>query len=187
MYFHNCLTILIRSAILFASGVFLLACESDLKNVRKLTETSFAPSGSVDSIHLKYTDSGRVKTILVSPKMKEYSSVLHPFTEFPEHVHITLIDENGQSNFIEADYAKIYKETEVIDFRGNVKLTSHHGHFLETEQLFYDQKKEWFFTKQKFKFTAPGEGETIGMGVDFSKDFQRIDFKNVNGMIEKLE
>ena len=87
----------------------------------------------------------------------------------------------------EADYAKIYKETEVIDFRGNVKLTSHHGHFLETEQLFYDQKKEWFFTKQKFKFTAPGEGETIGMGVDFSKDFQRIDFKNVNGMIEKLE
>ncbi|MEN9976828.1 MAG: hypothetical protein RIR36_988, partial [Bacteroidota bacterium] len=31
----------------------LFACESDLKNVRKLTQTAFAPSGEVDSIHLK--------------------------------------------------------------------------------------------------------------------------------------
>ena len=174
------------SVVVFATTLFF-GCKDNLKNVQQFTITEFMPTGEADSIHLKYTDSGRVKTILVSPKMKEYSSVLHPFTEFPKYVHITLIHENGQSNYIEADYAKIYKETEVIDFRGNVKLTSHQGHFLETEQLFYDQKKEWFFTKQKFKFTAPGEGETLGMGIDFSKDFQRIDFKNVNGIIEKLE
>lgn len=174
------------SVVAFATTLFF-GCKDNLKNVQQFTITEFMPTGEADSIHLKYTDSGRVKTILVSPKMKEYSSVMHPFTEFPKHVHITLIDENGQANYIEADYAKIYKETEVIDFRGNVKLTSHQGHFLETEQLFYDQKKEWFFTKQKFKFTAPGEGETLGMGIDFSKDFQRIDFKNVNGIIEKLE
>jgi hypothetical protein len=92
MYFHNRVTILIRSAILLGSGVFLMACESDLKNVRKLTETSFAPSGSVDSIHLKYTDSGRIKSVLKSPKMLDFSAISHPYTEFPKGIHLTLFD-----------------------------------------------------------------------------------------------
>ncbi|WP_321540034.1 hypothetical protein [Flavobacterium piscinae] len=33
--------------------------------------------------------------------------------------------------------------------QGNVKMTAEGGQYLETEQLYYDQKNEWFFTEKK--------------------------------------
>ena len=104
-----------------------MACESDLKNVRKLTETSFAPSGSVDSIHLKYTDSGRIKSVLKSPKMLDFSAISHPYTEFPKGIHLTLFEENGNKSTIVANYAISYKKTKIIDLQGNVIIKSYDG------------------------------------------------------------
>ena len=171
MYFHNCVTILIRSAILLASGVFLLACESDLKNVRKLTETSFAPSGSVDSIHLKYTDSGRIKSVLKSPKMLD----------------LTLFEENGNKSTIVANYAISYKKTKIIDLQGNVIITSYDGKKLETSQLYYDQKNEWFFTEKPFKYTDEIGGYLEGPGVDFSKDFKVFNMQRSKGEVNSID
>ena len=45
-------------------------------------------SGEADSVNLKYTDSGKIKAILVSPKMLDYATVLYPFTEFPNGIAI---------------------------------------------------------------------------------------------------
>jgi LPS export ABC transporter protein LptC len=187
MYFHNCLTILIRSAILLASGVFLMACESDLKNVRKLTETSFAPSGSVDSIHLKYTDSGRIKSVLKSPKMLDFSAISHPYTEFPKGIHLTLFEENGNKSTIVANYAISYKKTKIIDLQGNVIITSYDGKKLETSQLYYDQKNEWFFTEKPFKYTDEIGGYLEGPGVDFSKDFKVFNMQRSKGEVNSID
>ena len=183
MRFHNCLTSLIKSAILLLSVLFLLACESDLKNVKKLTETSFAPSGSVDSIHLKYTDSGRIKSILKSPKMLDFAAVSHPFTEFPKGIHLTLYDKNGKQTYIDAMYAVSHKTTNIIDLQNAVKISNQNGELLETEQLYYDQKNEWFFTKKKFKFTSP-KGVSYGEGIDFSKDFKKVNSQKISGEVQ---
>ena len=145
------------------------------------------PTGDADSVNLKYTDSGRIKAILESPKMLDYGTVTYPFTEFPIGIDVTLYDEKGQKSFITSDYAVSFKGTEIIDLQGNVKMTSAEGQFLETEQLYYDQKNEWFFTEKKFKFTAPNEGITTGQGIDFSKDFNNIKYRKVYGEIEKAE
>ncbi len=187
MYFHNRVTILIRSAILLGSGVFLMACESDLKNVRKLTETSFAPSGSVDSIHLKYTDSGRIKSVLKSPKMLDFSVISHPYTEFPKGIHLTLFDENGNKSTIVANYAISYKKTKIIDLQGNVIITSYDGKKLETSQLYYDQKNEWFFTEKPFKYTDEIGGYLEGPGVDFSKDFKVFNMQRSKGEVNSID
>ena len=93
MKVQNCFIFFCKSLVVLITMQVLLSCESDLKRVQKLTETSFVPSGEVDTINLKYTDSGRIKSILKSPKMLEYSTVYNPFTEFPKGIHLTLIDE----------------------------------------------------------------------------------------------
>jgi hypothetical protein len=59
-----------------------------------------------------------------------------------------------------------------------VRLTSPQGQVLETSQLYYDQKNEWFFTEKNFTFTD-AKGITKGEGIDFNKDFTRITYKNV--------
>lgn len=162
------------------------SCESDLQKVKKLNETSFVPSGEADTLNLKYTDSGKIKSILVSQKMLDYSTIKNPFTEFPKGVKVSLYDPKGNITTIVANYAISYKKTAIIDLQGTVIITSHEGKKLETSQLYFDQKNEWFFTEQKFKFTD-AKGVSFGEGIDFSKDFKRVNSQRINGEIDQTE
>lgn len=156
----------------------LFACESNFEQIQKMNTSEMMPTGDADSIHLKYSDFGVVKSILKAEKMLDFGSVQYPFTEFPSGIHLTLLDEKKQQSFVESDYAITFKGTGIIDLRNNVKLTSAQGQVLETSQLYYDQKNEWFFTEKNFTFTD-AKVITKGKGIDFNKDFTRITYKNV--------
>jgi LPS export ABC transporter protein LptC len=173
----------ILSLVIVIAGTLFFGCESNFKEVQKINFSEFVPSGEADGINLKYTDSGRITAILVSPKMKEFASVDFPFTEFPKGIDVTLYDIKGKRTFIKSDYATSYKLTNVIDLRGNVKITSQDGQILETEQLYFDQKNEWFYTEKSFKFTDP-KGVSNGQGIDFSKDFKIINSQKIAGELE---
>lgn len=174
---------------LFFSGLFLFtivvlsSCESNFKEVQKSNLVEFAPSGEADSINLKYTDSGKIKSILVSPKMLDYATAEFPFTEFPKGINVTMYDDKGAKTYITSKYAVSFKNTDLIDLQGNVKITNDAGQLFETEQLYFDQKNEWFYTEKRFKFSDQ-KGFTYGEGVDFSKDFKIINSQRINGEIE---
>ena len=72
--------------------------------------------------------------------------------------------------------------TNIIDLKGNVKINSQDGQTLETDQLYFDQKNEWFFTEKSFKFTDP-KGVSNGKGIDFSKDFKVINSQRIDGEV----
>ncbi len=163
------------------------SCESDIQKVKKLNETSFIPTGEADSLNLKYTDSGKIKSILVSQKMLDYSNIKNPFTEFPKGVKVTMYDNIGQTTTIVSDYAISYKKTDIIDLQGNVTITSHDGKKLETSQLYFDQKNEWFFTEKQFKYTDEKGGFLQGPGVDFSKDFKIFNMQKSSGQVMSIE
>lgn len=159
------------------------SCESDIKKVQQLSETSFVPTGEADTINLKYTDSGRIKSILKSPKMLDYSNITNPFTEFPKGIHVTLIDNKGSITTVVANYAISYKNTDIIDLQGKVTISSQNGKRLETSQLYFDQKNEWFFTEKHFKYTDEAGGYLEGPGVDFSKDFKIFNMQQSSGEV----
>jgi len=169
----------------FAVTLFF-GCESNFKEVQKINFSEFIPSGDADKVNLKYTDSGYIKVVLVSPKMLDFSNVDFPFTEFPKGIDVTLYDIKGKKTYIKSDYAVQFKPTNIIDLQGNVKITSQNGQILETEQLYYDQKNEWFFTDKKFKFTDP-KGVSNGEGIDFSKDFKVINSQRITGELDTAE
>ena len=159
------------------------SCESDIKKVQQLSETSFIPTGEADTINLKYTDSGRIKSILKSPKMLDYSNITNPFTEFPKGIHVTLIDNKGNITTVVSNYAISYKNTNIIDLQGKVTISSQNGKKLETSQLYFDQKNEWFFTEKHFKYTDEAGGYLEGPGVDFSKDFKIFNMQQSSGEV----
>jgi len=160
------------------------SCESNFKEVQKQNFSEFAPSGEADDFNMKYTDSGRIKSILISPKMLDYASVTFPFTEFPKGINVTLFDINNKRTFVTSNYAVSYKVPNLIDLQGNVRITNEMGQVLETSQLYFDQKNEWFYTEKKFKFTDP-KGVSYGEGIDFSKDFKIVNSQSITGEIDQ--
>ena len=163
-----------------------MSCESNFKDIQKDSFTEFVPSGEADDFNLKYTDSGKIKSILISPKMLSYSNVEYPFTEFPKGIDVTLFDDKGKKTFVKSDYAISYKDPDIIDLQGNVRISTENGQLMETSQLYFDQKNEWFFTEKKFKFTDP-KGVSYGEGIDFSKDFKIVNSQKINGLIDQAE
>lgn len=170
----------------FAVTMFF-SCESNLKQVQKLNQKTFTPTGQADTINLVYTDSGRVKVILISPKMVDYASLENPYTEFPKGVRVTIYDDKENKNYVDADYAVSYKKTNLIDLQGNVKITTYDNKILETSQLYYDQKNEWFFTEKHFKYLDGEGGFLEGPGVDFSKDFKIFNMQKSNGEVNNID
>lgn len=169
----------------FAVPLFF-GCESNFKEVQKINFSEFVPSSDADMVNLKYTDSGRITAVLVSTKMLDYASVEFPFTEFPKGIDVTLYDKKAKKTFIKSNYAISYKGTNIIDLQGKVRIFTEQGQTLETEQLYFDQKNEWFFTERRFKLTDP-KGVSNGQGIDFSRDFKVINSQKITGEIESAD
>ena len=165
----------------------IFGCESNFKDVQQINYTEFVPASDADTVDVKYTDSGRITGVLKSPKMLDYATVKFPFTDFPKGIDVTLYDKKEKRTFIVANYAISYKKTGIIDLQGKVKITTEDGQKLETEQLFFDQKNEWFYTERKFKLTDAKNGVSEGQGIDFSKDFKIINSQRVSGELETKE
>jgi LPS export ABC transporter protein LptC len=184
------MTVVKKNRILAVVTVFAVTlffgCESNFKEVQKINFSEFVPSGDADEVNLKYTDSGRITAILVTPKMLDFSSIDFPFTEFPKGIDVTLYDNKGKRTFVTSNYAISYKPTGIIDLQGKVKIKSENGQILETEQLYFDQKNEWFFTEKKFRFTDL-KGTSNGQGIDFSKDFKVINSQRIMGEIQTAD
>lgn len=176
--------ILIIPAIL---AVFAMqwGCESNFKEVQKINFSEFSPNGQADTLTLKYTDSGRIKAILNTRKMLDFSSVQYPFTEFPKGIVVTLFDDKGSQTIVKSDYAVKFNSTDIIDLRGNVVISAQDGQFMETQQMYYDQKNEWFYTEKFFKMTDPKDGNTTGLGIDFDKNFRRVNYQKVTGLLNE--
>ena len=108
----------------FTIAVSLFSCESNFKEIQNFNKVSFFPASEVENMRGQYIDSGRVKAILVSPKMLDYSNVKYPFTEFPVGIHLTIYDKDKNKNTVIADYAIRYTKTDLIDLQGNVVITT---------------------------------------------------------------
>ena len=71
------MTVVKKNRILAVVTVFAVTlffgCESNFKEVQKINFSEFVPSGDADAVNLKYTDSGRITAILVTPKMLDFS------------------------------------------------------------------------------------------------------------------
>ncbi|RXR20573.1 LPS export ABC transporter periplasmic protein LptC [Flavobacterium amnicola] len=166
--------------LLITTTLFFISCESNFKEVQKINITEINPVGEAQDFNLKYTDSGKIKAVLVSPKMLDFSTAEFPFNEFPKGINLTIYDDNANKSFVTSNYAVSYGSTNIIELTGQVIITTHDGKKLETEQLYYDQKNEWFFTQKPYRFTDRGS-IINGIGIDFSKDFKYLDTQQIKG------
>lgn len=158
----------------------LISCDKDFKEIQKASRISLTATSEAENFTLKHTDSARIKSILKSPLVYDYSSVEFPFTEFPNGVDITMFDANARESYITADYAITFAKSDIIELQKNVKVTSHSGDVLETSQLYYDQSREWIFTERDCKLTN-ANGTYYVKGFDAKSDLSLVGARKFTG------
>ena len=158
------------------------SCKNNFKEIQKIGVLDSGPLTIAENINTKYTDSGKLKFNLISPKMLDYSNRDFAFFEFPEGVNLTLFDDDNNKSNVVSDYAIIYDDTDLIDLQGNVVLSTHNKDTLYAEQLFFDQKKEWLFTNLPVRFRTKDQ-IINGNGFDSDKNFEQAQVLETTGII----
>ncbi|RLD28459.1 MAG: LPS export ABC transporter periplasmic protein LptC [Bacteroidetes bacterium] len=162
--------------------ILFFSCKNNFKEIQNIGIIDGGPLSIAENINTKYTDSGKLKSNLISPKMLNYSNREFAFYEFPEGINLTMYDkENNKSNVI-ADYAILYDETDLIDLQGNVVLTTHNKDTLYADQLFYNRKTEWLFTNLPVRFRTKDQ-LINGNGFDSDRSFANAHVLEVTGII----
>lgn len=159
------------------------SCKNNFKDVQQVGVLQNEPIGEADTINLKYTDSFRLKANLLSPKLYDYSNRNFAFSEFPKGIELIIYDEDGNASKIFSDYAVVYNETDLVDLKGNVILATHEKDSLFTEQMYFDQKKEWVFTNKEFRLVTEGT-DISGRGFDSDRNFDDYEMLEFGGFMD---
>ena len=114
--------------------------------------------------------------------MFNFTNQVFPYFEFPNKVEIIVFDKNKNRSIITADYAISYSNSDLIDLRGNVIVSTHLMDTLISDQLYYDRGEEWLFTNFDFRYVS-SDKDIYGKGFDSDKSFDKIKFLKVNGYV----
>ena len=170
-------------AVLFSMAM-IFSCNNDMKSLQQLNIRKKFPQGQAYDFRLVYTDSTKVVAVLTSPLNEDYSNQHVPYSEFPKGLKVDFYDDNRNKNTIKANYGIIYPNSDMVELRDSVELTTYDGKKLKTSQLFWDQKEDWIFTEKDFTFTDATKGTvTKGIGMDFDKQFTNVKAHKTTGIL----
>ena len=170
-----------RSIVTAIVVTMFFSCKNNFKEVQQIGVLQNEPIGVAENINLKYTDSGKVKANLLSPKMLDYSNREFAFTEFPDGIKLLLYDKGKQSTIL-SDYAISFNETDLIDLQNNVIIVTQENDSIFANQLYYDQQNEQIFTNEAFRMKSATKIIT-GKGFNSDKDFTDFEALEVTGII----
>jgi len=162
----------------------LFSCGNDLKEVQDFLADKNLPIGVAKNVNLIHTDSGRVKTKLITPLLHDFSNrETHPYQEFPEGIKVITFDKKGDSIILTADYSRTYSKTGISEARRNVIVTSlKEKSKLFTEQLFWDQTTHYIYTEKPFRLIT--QTDTInGKGFESNEDLSKVTMKDISGPV----
>jgi len=163
---------------------FFFSCGNDIQEVQDFLADKNLPVGVAKSVHLIHTDSGAVKTKLITPLLNDFSNRrTHPYQEFPEGIQITTFDKNKDSVTLTANYCRSYAKTGISEVKDNVIVINHKDQSkLYTEQLFWDQNTHYIYTEKAFKLIT--KTDTInGKGFESKEDLSKVIMKDISGAI----
>jgi len=176
-------TEIVQSIVTVFLVAMLFSCTNNSKKVSDFLAVKNVPIGEVRNINHVYKDSGSITSKLIAPFLKDYSNrKKHPYNEFPEGIKMISFENNGKDSVtITGDYALTYAKTLISEIYGNVVVINHtEKSKLETDQLFWDQNTDYFYSEKRFKLTTVSD--TInGVGFESKKDLSKHLAKRVTG------
>lgn len=171
-------------------AVFLLlglfSCENDLEVVKSFKDPELVPEYTTEKMETLYFDSAKLTARVESPLMLRYKLMppKEPYMEFPHGIHVQIYDslKNVKAE-VKSKYA-IYNEVQKIwEARKDVVVISMDGKKLNTEQLFWDEKKKIIYSNKFCRITTPNANFT-GNKFHAAEDFSTYELTEVQGPLK---
>lgn len=147
--------------------VLLLACDQRKELVdQPLYE---GPNSIMDSIQTILSDSGQFVMRIKAPRQNDFEG---GDREWPDGVFVEYFDDKGNvTTFFKANYVYYTKNEKLYHAKGNVVVKNYeNGDELNTEELFWNEKDEEYYTEKFVTIKTEGEVHT-GEGLNANQDF----------------
>ncbi|GAB4233879.1 MAG: hypothetical protein Tsb0034_07320 [Ekhidna sp.] len=137
------------------------------------------PLSSLDSVSTVISDSGKFVMRIEAPKQNEYEI---GDIEWPEGVFVEYFDDFGKpSTMFSANYVYYTKAEELYHAKGNVVVRNYNnGDELTTEELFWDEGDEEYYTEKFVTIKTDDEVHT-GEGLKANQDFTEYQILKPSG------
>ncbi len=158
------------------------SCEKKTITYDKIDILSL-PSLTARNFTTTYTDSGKLQLVLSAPLMESYDKEEDPFSEFREGLDVKFYDGHKEPvASVTAKYARYTTSKSLWELRDSVVAINEAGEKLETEILFWDQKKALIYTDRFVKITT--QDQIIqGYGLESDPRLSKRRIKNLSATI----
>jgi LPS export ABC transporter protein LptC len=164
------------------SLLLLSSCENNMKDLPNYRQKHI----SVDEgrqIIAYYSVSAKVKARLTAPYMRR-NEVDSPYLEFPQSLHVDFFKDSTEiiESTLDARYGKRYELDEKVLLKDSVVLKNIlKGDTLYCRELWWDQKKEKFYTDKPVRIHKAGGTVLYGTGLEAPQDFSGYTIFQITG------
>lgn len=167
--------------------MLLFSCENRTEDVEKLTGgNKLAQVETSKEVTITYSDSAQVKAVLKAKELVSYHSET-PYLEMPKGLNVDFYSAAGvvQSK-LSARYGIRFENQKRVTLRDNVVVTNDKGERLDTERLYWDEKKQLLYS-DKFVKISTADKVIYGEGFESNQNFTRYKIFKIKGMVSLNE
>jgi len=177
------------SILLLAVCVFMYSCTANKpEEIKEISNREEIPTLTYRDLETVVTDSGRVERRLLTPEMKRFSYPKEESRiEFPQGLNFISYKPDGTvRGQIKCKHAIFYEKDELWELNNDVEAVSEKNEILNTEQLFWDTKKEIIYSDKFVKITSKDD-VVMGVGFDSDQSMDNWEIRDVSGEMEFKE
>lgn len=155
--------------VIFGVLLMAIACNQDKPDqIGAVLNRATTPKMKATDITTVISDSGITRYRISAPEWNVYDKSAQPYWEFPDGVVFERFDQNLKVDAnIHCHYARFNENDQIWELRGKVKMTNIQGELFETEQLFWNQRQQKFYSDSLVKIT---QTTRIITGIGFESD-----------------
>lgn len=163
--------------------LFVCACSNDKPDkIGAIADRSKLPRLHATEITTVISDSGITRYRISAPSWDIYDRASQPYWEFPKGIHLERFDLNMKVDAnINSKYAKFNENEQTWELRGKVKAINLEGELFETEQLYWNQRQERFYSDSLVKITQATRVIT-GIGFESDQTMSKYSIKRPQGI-----
>jgi len=171
------------SIVVLLAATMLFSCENDMMAVVKLSSKDSIPDVTINNVHVKQSEKGKITFELIAPKMISFQT-RDAYTELPAGLRMIFFDSIMQpKSELTANYGISWDGRRIMEARGNVVIRNFEKREqLNTESLIYDLNTKRVRTEEFVKITTPDRIIT-GSGMESDELFDNWIIRNGSGTI----
>jgi len=176
--------VIYKSIVALLGATMLLSCENSLKEVESITVQEIRPELYGENVEFIYTDSTRIQYKAFAIEFLQMKTEEEEYNEFPKGGSVISFNEDGSEAWqIKSNYAKNFTKDELWELRNDVVAVSDDGKTINTELLYWDQKKNEIYSDQYVRITTKDNQVLEGNSFTADDKLNRIRLSQVSGQV----